>query len=587
MQSYCKISWIVVAGACTLFVAAAKGQAVPPPPAPIEAAGAAGTPGVVSGTPARPPASPAVASARGGPQQAENAGADPQARGPIHEGFAEPVNTGAVAPLTVSTQPPEPINEIPSDARPAGADTIWLGGYWSWDDDRNDFLWVSGTWRTPPPGHRWIPGYWAQGAQGFEWVPGMWTPSESEEIAYYPQPPEAKEEEPQGQAPSPDAFWIPGYWQWAERNYAWQPGFWSAAQADWVWQSPSYHWSPRGWAFREGFWDYPLARRGLLFAPVAISRTVYGRPGYVYSPSVVIDPTLVTFSLFVRPNYCHYYFGDYYAAKYDRLSIYPWFSVSQRGRFAYDPLFSYYGWYNRGRDPRWADNLRGWHTYYRNHADQRPPHDFASLERTLATAEGRRDRAFLAVARPLTDWRGNASAPVRLTSVSPSERNQWAEAIHNSRQFSSQRARLEAAATGGAIATRPGQPQTPQTARSSAPGGPQKLRVPSLPDIGRPQGATPRIATRPDVNRPVNPGPARGPETKSGPVQREVFQPAIPDSQPRRMDTPPKRPPQSLSPSITPRPEAKSSPPASRPPANLPPQRRPDRDDGGKKGGRG
>lgn len=33
---------------------------------------------------------------------------------------------------------------LPPDQKPEGDDVAWIPGYWAWDDERNDFLWVSG-----------------------------------------------------------------------------------------------------------------------------------------------------------------------------------------------------------------------------------------------------------------------------------------------------------------------------------------------------------------------------------------------------------------------------------------------------------
>jgi hypothetical protein len=82
----------------------------------------------------------------------------------------------------------------------------------------------------------------------------------------------------------------------------------------------------------------------------------------------------------------------------------------------------YYGWYYRSRDPNWLANVRGWHEYYRAHADQRPPRDFASQLALSGQAATRADRQFLAIAQPLEQWRENPKAPVRLAAVSPSDR---------------------------------------------------------------------------------------------------------------------------------------------------------------------
>jgi hypothetical protein len=81
-------------------------------------------------------------------------------RGPVHEAFAEPVESRPQPSITVPKQPPEPIQEVPPDQKPEGEDVVWIPGYWSRDDTNKDFIWVSGFWRVPPPGQ---PGYPATG----------------------------------------------------------------------------------------------------------------------------------------------------------------------------------------------------------------------------------------------------------------------------------------------------------------------------------------------------------------------------------------------------------------------------------------
>ena len=489
-------------------------QAVPPPPA-------VGSPGIA-------------------PQTGQASGEEVMTRGPIHEAFAEPVNTGAVQPLIVPKQPPEPINEAPSDTRPADENATWISGYWTWDDERNDFVWASGVWRVPPPGRRWIPGYWAQVDNGFQWVPGVWASAASEDVTYYPPPPETKDEAPTGEPPSADTFWIPGYWNWSGTSYAWQPGRWSPAYAGWTWIPASYTWCPRGWLFRDGYWDFPLAQRGLIFAPVRFAGGIFGRPGFSYRPSVAIDPSLLTFYLFVRPTYSHYYFGDYFGAQYDRLAIYPWFSVFRQGRYAYDPLFSYYGWYYRGRDPRWAQNLQTWHAYYRAHPDVRPPHDLASQRAMLARGGQRQDREFLAIAHPVQEWRGAANAPVRLTSVSSIERSRIEQAIQQTRQFQTERARWETRTATGQVSDRR---KNPLEAAKLA--GPEKFRLPAVSGVRPGEPISPRVANRPETFRSEtlrndrNPGGAvprsgatpGGPQLPQNTVPPQQQTPRIPGGQ--------------------------------------------------------
>src|SRR5438477_5123878 len=68
-------------------------------------------------------------------------------RGPVHEAYADPGVTPTEAPPIVPKQPPELISELPPDQKPEGENVIWIPGYWTWDEDRNDFIWLSGFWR--------------------------------------------------------------------------------------------------------------------------------------------------------------------------------------------------------------------------------------------------------------------------------------------------------------------------------------------------------------------------------------------------------------------------------------------------------
>src|SRR3954468_18281834 len=76
-------------------------------------------------------------------------------RGPVHEAYANAVSTQPAAGLLAPKAPPEPIEELPPDQRPEGDNVQWLPGYWAWDEDKQDYLWVSGFWRVPPPGRTW------------------------------------------------------------------------------------------------------------------------------------------------------------------------------------------------------------------------------------------------------------------------------------------------------------------------------------------------------------------------------------------------------------------------------------------------
>src|ERR1017187_2017965 len=117
-------------------------------------------------------------------------------RGPVHEAFAGMVTFNPEPGVVVTKAPPDVIEEMPPDVRPEGDNVTWIPGYWAWDDERNDFLWVSGTWRALPPGRAWIAGYWGQIPQGYQWTSGYWEDAAASETTYLPAPPATVEAGP-------------------------------------------------------------------------------------------------------------------------------------------------------------------------------------------------------------------------------------------------------------------------------------------------------------------------------------------------------------------------------------------------------
>ena len=238
-------------------------------------------------------------------------------RGPVHEAYAEQVNENPVPGMIVQATPPEAIEELPPDIQPDGRTVEWISGYWAWDEDQDDFMWVSGIWREVPQGFRWLPGYWAEVEGGFQWVSGTWVPTQTAEIEYIETaPPETLEVGPVGVAPTPEHIWISGCWSWQENRYAWRPGYYSTGYANWVWVPARHHWTPRGYYQCTGYWDYSLERRGVLFAPRRFNRLVRNQRGFRFTPRIVVASNRLTAHLWVRPRYQHYYFGDYYGVPY-------------------------------------------------------------------------------------------------------------------------------------------------------------------------------------------------------------------------------------------------------------------------------
>ncbi len=297
-------------------------------------------------------------------------------RGPLHEAFAEPIVADPVPGFIVAVEPPPPINELMPEFRPDGDDAIWIAGYWGWDEQREDFIWISGVYRVPPIGHQWVPGYWHQIAEGWQWVQGFWVEDIAESIAYLPSPPATLENGPSSPSPGVDYFYIPGNWSQSSNGFAWSAGYWHPMQDDLVWVPSHTVWTPRGCVYVAGYWDQRLPLRGLCFAPVSVSRVTYSRPGWYLRPNVVLNSQLVLQNLFVQPGYNHYLFGDYYGMPVANRNVLPAYAYHQR-RGSSDPLISFYSAYNA----RQGQDMIGWYgnhyTDLNRHPEKRPAQNWS------------------------------------------------------------------------------------------------------------------------------------------------------------------------------------------------------------------
>lgn len=385
-------------------------------------------------------------------------------RGPVHEAFAEPVNIATQAGLVAPRPPPPAPAEVPPEERPAGAGYVWIPGYWSWDAERADYIWVSACWRLAPANMVWVPGYWTPVTEGCEWVAGFWTPAGAQQIEYLPAPPAAFDVAPVGMPPVADDIWVPGCWYWRGGAYARRAGYWLHPQPGWCWAPAHYGWTPRGYVLAEGYWDYALERRGILFAPVYFPRSVYSRPGFSYSPSIVLDLGVLSVSLFAYPRYSHYYFGDYYADMYLGLGIYPWFHAGRHDTW-YDPLFEYGRWQHRG-DRDWERRERERYDVRRRDRDLRPPRTYRELQ-----ARGDRQPAGQVMARPLHEAVAHPRVPMKFERVTQAGRQKIAGQAASVGQYRDARGRWESAAT-------PVQAGAPLGPPKAAPGKKVGVRAP-------------------------------------------------------------------------------------------------------------
>ncbi|HSY18464.1 MAG TPA: hypothetical protein VK815_09035, partial [Candidatus Acidoferrales bacterium] len=369
------------------------------------------------------------------------AGATVLTRGPVHEAFAGVVTFNPEPGIVVAKAPPEAIEELPPAERPEGDNVTWIPGYWAWDDERTDYLWVSGTWRALPPGRAWMAGYWGKTTAGYQWTSGYWADATISDTTYLPAPPATVEVGPNIEAPSADYEWSPGGWLWFDGRYAWRPGYWVLGRADWDWCPSHYVWTPRGYIYIEGFWDYPVERRGVLFAPVYFDAGIYSRHGYRYSPTIVIGLGVFSDDLFLRPSYGHYYFGDYYDPGYVRGGFYVSFSF-QSGRRGYDPIFAHQSWEHRS-DREWEHHVEVSYQDRRDHVDARPPRTWAA-ERTLDSGPAMARLNHAPMAMPLDQFAKRNDNAVKFQPVARAEQQQLAHRSQDVAKSRTQRQTLEA-----------------------------------------------------------------------------------------------------------------------------------------------
>jgi len=525
-------------------------------------------PGELPSTPPTPADSPSMPPGQDSSSAALPAGMEPLVRGPVHEGFAEMLRLTPQPIPPVAGEPPQPINESPADVRPDNPNAEWLPGYWGWDGEGKRFIWISGSWRVPPPGTRWVPGYWANAATGAQRVPGFWVAANTEQINYLPAPPAYEDEGVDPDAPpSADVFWVPANWAFANAKYNWEPGYWARMVQGWMWIAAHYQWTPQGYVFVDGRWDYPINERGMLFTPIAFQNPIYQNPGFAYSPDYLVDLDLLAENLFVNPTYQDYYFGDYYGNQYQQAGIYPWYSVGT-GAYLYDPIFAYQSWFDRRRNPHWRDDLRRRYDQFVRNPAARPPRTWRDEQR-LAHLHIPRQTPYHSMVRPVGQaLRDNRSDRpyVRLNDA------QRREALQNSdlhRRMAVDRSRLEHSAPSPSrrVEGRPSTPPPERTfhlpaARTVAARPTQEEHEPIRRNPAENRGVERRPEVRPEPRAENRPEPR--PKMEERRPAPAVEQNRVPRAEPR-VTMPPRRPERVVTP-------PRNAPPARRP---APPPRRP------------
>lgn len=228
----------------------------------------------------------------------------------VHEGFLTPAFPN-IALQAVEQAPPPPV--IERTPQQPDSSSLWIPGYWEWDDDRNDYVWVSGVWRKPPPGRTWIPGFWQQVDAGWIRVHGFWSQVPQEEIHYVTLiPPDPIDEQP-GDPPSDDVFWAPGYWDYDDEaaTYFWIKGSWNTFDPNWIYVPSYYVWRPEGYVLVVAYWDLPIEERGAAYPIIFFPQDE--RVDVTYTPTVVVEPIVIVQRLLVcYPDYSYFYCHHYH-----------------------------------------------------------------------------------------------------------------------------------------------------------------------------------------------------------------------------------------------------------------------------------
>ncbi len=418
-------------------------------------------------------------------------GADPEGvetltRGPVHEAFAAPAASDPKPPAVVPKKPPADIDEEQPEFRPEGA--IWINGYWEWDPELEDFLWISGLWRVPPPEMRWVPPYWTEVEGGWQRVPGFWVSTAAGELEYRPTPPNSLEVGPSSPAPADNYFYIPGTWNYYDTGYRWRSGYWSPYREDWVWCPSRWVWTPAGCLYQAGFWDHRPLVRAQYFAPIRFTSAVYLTPGWRYRPWCVVDSSRFFVHLWIGPRSNCYYFGNYYGSYGSRFGLTPWCNWSYRSRGCYDPLWSWCNTHYRRQGIDYIGRCRGWHDHFDRHEHERPARTWKDQTRLIADAKLDPRKSQRVLAADLSDVVKRDDLPVKLKRLDDRERASIVKVSDDLRKLNVERLKTEREARlarGRDVLEQDGRDRGDAKTDGEKPGG-------EKPSVAR-TGRTPRI----------------------------------------------------------------------------------------------
>jgi hypothetical protein len=341
-----------------------------------------------------------------------------------------------------------------------------------------------------------------------------------------------------------------------------------------VWVPAHYVFTPAGYVFVDGYWDYTLADRGLLFAPVFINRTVWSQPRWVFQPRFAVYPDFVMTALFVRRGWNCYYFGDFFEQNYVQAGFRPWFDI-RIGRASFDPLFSYYRW---REGPTWNQNLRNLYVARFQGEAPRPPRTLVQQTQLIQNITNKtvtvNNIRNVTVVAPVNKFE---SKTIKLVKVTPAQRQEVRKAVQQVRQVSQERAKVQAQIIAKGVPTKP--TDKPHVAKIELP----KATAPVKPREGHkppPPPTAPKHEEKPLPRHEPPPKPevktGHRPEEKPAPKPPEKPAPKPPEkSTPKPEPKPAPKPEPKPEPKPAPKPEPKPEPKPAPKPEPKPPEVKP------------
>ena len=233
---------------------------------------------------------------------------------------------------------------------------------------------------------------------------------------------------------------------------------------------------------------------------------------------MVIDLGVFANYLFLRPQYQHYYFGDYYATNYRAAGFYPSYSYNT-GRFGYDPIYAYDRWQHR-QDRGWEQRQQADFQNLRDHADLRPPRTWAAQRRNGRACGGAGGRSPV-VAMPFSQFTKSQNSPLRFQPLDQSERKQFSQNGQEVQRFRQQRQTLETNVAGAPVETRTKEFVPAKVKHSGSP-----IVAKPVTDFGKDR-ALPKVYEAPKPDLKIEPKPR---------ATRSVEQPKVERTAPQSRD---------------------------------------------------